>query len=343
VLEFLPSKPVAAPLRDAWAGVDPDVVKVASAFASEAGVEVLRDAIGSPPFGAAKKQWLIGIQEGITHPKALERLRKIRHSEVRVPFGSDALAAVDLRAPRFFHPKLFYFENSLSGNVAIVSTSANLTHSALRGNIEQVLMWRGVHSDEPAETLREWWAALWGAADVATAAFVAEYESKRPKLPVRKKALIGQPADSVLQKATAFWVELTRKPEGGSFNQIELLYNGRFFFFPGTKKPSQAVGHPLTFEDRLGNVYGKGCQITFNGPPRREGGNHMWRVYMPTFAQGLRGYQDGDVLVRFERTSQANHYRVAIALADSPLALRWIEISNFIKHPGPPPRRMGWA
>jgi hypothetical protein len=343
MLEFLPSKPVAAPLREAWHVVNPDIVKVATAFASEAGFEELRKAIGPQPFGAAEKEWLVGIQDGITQPKALERLRKIKQSEVRVPFGSEALATADLRACQFFHPKLFYFENSVSHDVAIVSTSANLTHGALRANIEQVLTWQGGHSDEPAEALRGWWADLWRRADVVTAAFVAEFEKKRPKLPVRKKAQSGHPADSVFQKATAFWVELTRKPEGGSLNQIELLYNGRFFFFPRTKNPSKAIGHPLTFEDRLGNVYGKGCQVTFNGPPRRKGGNQMWRVYMPTFAQGLRGYQDGDVLVRFERTSQPDHYRIATTLADSPLALRWINESKFIEYLGPPLRRMGWA
>ena len=34
----------------------------------------------------------------------------------------------------------------------------------------------------------------------------------------------------------------------------------------------------------------------------------MWRVYLPTATQGLSGYQDGDVLVRFERTDRDDRY-----------------------------------
>jgi HKD family nuclease len=345
MLAFLPAKPPAAPLGEAWLAIAPDHVRVAAAFASEAGVEVLRSkVVGVAPFDAAEKRWLVGIQGGITQPKALEKLAASESSAVRVPFGAAALADAELRARDFFHPKLYYLENGSTGEAAIVSTSANLTLSGLTTNIEQVLLWRGLRSDDAAKELRRWWDALWETSDIATTAFIANYESKRPRLPLRKKPLSKEPADLVLRRASSFWIELTRKPEGGSYNQIELLYNAHLFFFPNTKKPSKAAGRPLTFEDSRGNVYDDaGRQVTFNGPPRMPTGNSMWRVYMPTLAMGFRGYQDGDVLVRFERTSQSDHYRVLVTAADSPLALGWINGSTVIEHPGPPPHRMGWA
>lgn len=345
MLAFLPAKTAANPLGDAWRAIDPDVVRVAAAFASEAGVEVLRGRIiGATTFDAAEKQWLVGIQDGITQPKALEKLGSTKNSEVRIPFGGAAMADAALQAPDFFHPKLYYFENSSTEQVAIVSTSANLTFSALRTNVEQILVWQGAHSDAVAGKLGEWWAELWEDAELATSSFVADYESKRPKLPLRKKPLSKEPADSVLRDASSFWIELTRKPEGGSYNQIELLYNAHFFFHPDVKKPSNAVARQLTFEDSRGNVYDDpDRQITFHGPPRTPTGNSMWRIYMPTLAKGFRGYQDGEVLVRFERTSETDHYLVTVAAANSPLALIWSDESTVVEHPGPPPHRMGWS
>jgi HKD family nuclease len=345
VLTFLPVSANASPLNRAWHAIEPDVVRIATAFASETGVEELRGKIiGKLAFDSAEKQWLVGIQDGITQPKALERLRSRENSEVRVPFGSAAMADANLKAPDFFHPKLYYFENSSAKEVAIVSTSANLTLSGLRTNVEQALVWCGARGDGAAEEMNGWWNELWGNADPATSSFITGYEAKRPRLPARKKPSSQEPADSVLREASSFWIELARKPEGGSYNQIELLYNGHFFFYPDAKEPSKAAGRPLTFEDDRSKIYDDvGRQVTFNGPPRMPTGNSMWRVYMPTLAMGFRGYQDGDVLVRFKRTSQPDHYLVEVAAARSPLALAWIDGSSFVEHPGPPPHRMGWS
>jgi len=295
-------------------------------------------------FDSAQKKWLVGIQGGISQPKALQQLAGAQNSEVKVPYGQAALADAGLNAPVSFHSKLFYFENSSSGEVAVVSTSANLTWSALTSNVEQALVWRGMRSDEVAIAFRAWWDPLWDAADPADGEFLAEYEARRPRIPPPPSTSGVEPADSTLRAATSFWIELTRKPEGGSYNQVELLYNAHFFFFPNTATPSRAAGRILTFEDSRGTVYDDGRrQITFNGPPRMPTGNSMWRIYMPTLTHGFRGYQDGDVLVRFTRTTTANHYRLDLAPTNSPLALAWMDESTVVEHPGPPPHRMGWA
>jgi hypothetical protein len=153
-----------------------------------------------------------------------------------------------------------------------------------------------------------------------------------------------EPADSTLRTATSFWIELTRRPEGESYNQIELLFNGHVFFYPDTQSPSKTAGRRLTFEDSRGNLYDAvGRQVTFNGPPRLKRGNGMWRVYMPTLAEGFTGYQDGDVLVRFTRTATTDRYRVEVAGVGSPRALSWSNKSTVVEHPGPPPHRIGWA
>ncbi|HEX6666279.1 MAG TPA: hypothetical protein VF081_06770 [Solirubrobacterales bacterium] len=345
MLAFLPPNLTANPLADAWRSVEADVSLVAVAFATEAGAGEFRNkVIGRESFDPAQKRWLVGVQGGISQPKALKQLASAENSETKVPYGQAALADPGLNAPISFHPKIFYFENSSSGEVALASTSANLTFSALTSNIEQVLVWHGSRSDEVAVKFRAWWDQMWDAADLANGAFLAEYEAKRPRTPPPPKSMAAEPADSTLRAATSFWIELTRKPEGDSYNQIELLLNGRFFFYPNTKNPSKAAGRRLTFEDSRGNVYeAAGRQVTFNGPPRLKKGNGMWRVYMPTFFEGFSGYQDGDVLVRFTRTATADRYRIEVAPVGTPRAFTWSEESTVVEHPGSPPRRMGWA
>jgi hypothetical protein len=345
VLSFLPVRPAAAPIRDAWATVDPDRVRVASAFASDAGIAELVKAVGKAAFEAADKQWLIGIYEGVTRPGALTRLREADRSEVRVPFGRETLEAPEMRASRLFHPKAYCFENTSSSAVAIVSTSANLTQKGLVANVEQVKVWIGKRSEVDAVTFDDWWQSFWAEADLATEAFTREYEERRPKRRVGRGPSGGEPSASTLRRATSLWIELKGKPASDSHNQVELLSTGYLFFFPSAKNPGRAKGHRLTFEDRLGKVYdARGRQITFHGPDRGERkGNKMWRVYMPTLAEGFGGYQDGDVLVRFQRTATPDHYLIEVAPSGSQLALDWIEGSTYVESTRPPPRRMGWS
>lgn len=345
MLAFLPVEPTENPLGDAWRSVEADVVRVAVAFATETGAREFRNKVIEPEwFDSAEKKWLIGIQGGISQPKALKRLANSQNSEARVPYGQAALADVGLNAPVSFHPKLFYFENSASNEVTVVSTSANLTLSALTSNVEQILVWRGTSPDDVAVAFRAWWDQLWGAADLVDGEFLAEYETRRPRVPPPPNSSDVEPADSALRAASSFWIELTRKPEGDSYNQIELLLNGHHFFYPDTQNPSKAEGRQLVFEDGLGNLYeAAGRQVTFNGPPRLKKGNGMWRVYMPTLAEGFTGYQDGDVLVRFTRTTTADRYRLEVAPVGSPQALAWSADSTVVERPGPPPHRMGWA
>lgn len=153
------------------------------------------------------------------------------------------------------------------------------------------------------------------------------------------------PPNHVLQNAQRFWVELSREPEGGSRNQVELFYNGHFFFYPNLPSPATNVPHKLVFEDQAGNVYNDAYrQIVFNGPPIRPKGNSMWRVYLPTERMGFAGYQAGNALVMFERTPMADHYLIEIAQTGTATALAWIAASQgMTTYAGSPARQMGWS
>jgi hypothetical protein len=299
-------------------------------------------------FDSAELQALVGIQSGITQPEALERLMKANRHEVRVPYGAEVLASPGLRGPVFFHPKVYAFENTATGATTIVSGSANLTFAALSSNVENLVVWTGSASDEVAVAFDAWWEAIWSAASIVGASFLASYRSARPKLPtpasIPKSGPTG-PSPSVLRQAGTMWIELVRKPEGGAFNQAELLLTAHHFFYPNQQTPSKAQARRLVFADATGRRYeDPNRSIRFNGPPLRATGNSMWRVYMPTEREGLVGYQDGDVLVRFERTATPDMYIISIAESNSPEAAAWIAASAGVAmKPGSKPRRMGWS
>src|SRR4051812_4107863 len=116
-------------LADAWASYAPRQLRVAVGFASEAGARVFRGLCDGPGFEAVPKRWLVGIENGLTQPEALAYLSTLPDSEVRVPFGEKSLASGGLRAPTFFHPKLYAYDGERTR--AVVSASANLTAGGL--------------------------------------------------------------------------------------------------------------------------------------------------------------------------------------------------------------------
>lgn len=311
---------------------------------------MLRDLVGKSVFSQVNAEFLVGLQNGITQPEALSWLDGASNVTVRAPFAAQVLASKTLHAKEFFHPKIFYLENTVSGQAAVISASANLTYPGLKSNFEQALVHVGTANDFVSSAFHAWWPRTWQAAQVVTPSLIAQYTSARaalkPQTPSSKivSAPAGPPAQA-LQTAQRFWIELTRPPEGGSFNQVETLLNGHLFFFPQTSSPSRRSPLPLVFIDAQGTRYSSaGRQIVFNGPPIRKKGNSMWRIYMPTEHEGLTGYQDGDVLIRFTRTAVSGEYLVEIADATSAAASNWIGTSKGVASiPGPPARRMGWA
>jgi hypothetical protein len=335
-LAFTPFVAGIHPLRQAWDEVVPDQLWWATAFASQAGVTQLRRLLPRGALAPTQKRWLAGIHRGVTHPEALDTLRRLARSDVRVPFGEQTLAAPGLMPSDVFHPKVCCLVNRRSGAAAVVSTSGNLTQGGLVGNVEQWLTWSGTVDDDELGAFIRWWAPLWAAADVASEDFIARYAAARPRLPVSRQS--PEPADAELRRASWLWVELVRPPSGESFNQLELMLNAHAFFFPRGQPSGE---RRLTFEDARGAVFdAPGRKVRYHGGLA---GNHMWRVYLPTHHEGLRGYQDGDVLVRFTRTPTRDRYRIDLMPARSPAALGWLRAGKVASPASRPPRRMGWG
>lgn len=353
MLEFGPWPGAEHVLSDVWADSAPQQLRVAVAFASEAGARTLRSLCPSRAFDGIAKRWLVGIENGLTQPEALAYLADLHDSEVRVPYGEKSLESGGLRAPTFFHPKVYAYDGD--GTLTIVSASANLTEGGLIRNTEQFMSWSGTPSDAIAEDFDRWWSAMWDRATVVTPEFVAAYEAVRPKLQPPFKPLAdepepgpiyeAEPAPSDLKAADWMWVEAIRSPEGGSRNQLELILTGYHFFYPDKLDPPRDAGRSLQFVDVAGNLFDNPDRIVhYNGPPFMPKGNAMWRVRLPTQNEGLSGYQDGGVAMRFIRTGVHDQYRIEIADLGSQEAQAWQAASRKIATaPTNPPRNMGWA
>lgn len=353
MLEFGPWPGPEHVLTDAWASVAPQQLRVAVAFASEAGARTLRSLCPGRAFDGLPKRWLVGIENGLTQPEALAYLAGLRDSEVRVPYGENALERAALRAPTFFHPKVYAYDGD--GTRAIVSASANLTEGGLIRNTEQFMSWRGAAADPTAAGFDRWWSATWDRATIVTPEFIAAYEDARPELqppstppgqpPTPVPILEAEPAPSDLKAAGWMWIEAIRSPEGGSRNQLELMLTGYHFFYPHEPEPPKDARRSLEFLDSAGHLFDNPDRIVhYNGPPFMPKGNAMWRVRLPTRHEGLSGYQAGGVAIRFIRSDIENRYGIEIAELGSAEADGWKRSSRKIATaPTRPPRTMGWA
>jgi hypothetical protein len=81
-----------------------------------------------------RKQWIIGLHHGITEPKALERVRALPNSTLRVFAGAPRLTLSSMFAGQLFHAKLILVTSHVSPASQppfLMASSANLTGAAV--------------------------------------------------------------------------------------------------------------------------------------------------------------------------------------------------------------------
>ncbi len=120
-------------------------------YASFSGSKLLHENLLSavPGWQAVKKNWLIGIDSGITEPKSLEYLAGLPNSTVHL-FDAEYLLENNLHPRQKFHTKVFIFESNVSHAIGVFSGSANLTLSGLLLNVEQAIsaVFQGPFTDD---------------------------------------------------------------------------------------------------------------------------------------------------------------------------------------------------
>jgi HKD family nuclease len=110
------------------------------AYASLSGCNLLHKLLldANPAWNEIKKDWLIGLDNGITESKSLEYLAGLPNSTVHL-YDAEYLLNNDLNPRQKFHTKLYIFESSKDHTLGMFSGSANLTFSGLSLNTEQAI------------------------------------------------------------------------------------------------------------------------------------------------------------------------------------------------------------
>ena len=157
--------------------IKPERICAAVAYATHSGVAELGDVLSRlPRWRKTKKQWLVGIDHCRSDPLALEHLRTLPKSSVRI-FDGEFVSARNGCVPRHsFHPKAYLLIGS-SKSAAVVG-SGNLSRTGLRFGIEAAA---AVHNDTAISDLRKWFRSQWRSAtplDSIEEPYRARYDSR---------------------------------------------------------------------------------------------------------------------------------------------------------------------
>jgi HKD family nuclease len=168
-------------------------VRVAVAYASEAGVRLLAAALRRhSAWEPARKRFIVSIDGGITDPEALDRLAQLATAQLRVPGAREVLAEPDLQRPAIFHPKAYAFDGGTARPpFALLIGSANLSATGLLRNTElgiacTLLSSRaGARAREATDVVSRfdrWWRSQWRQAVPLSRELLATYRRRRAQL-----------------------------------------------------------------------------------------------------------------------------------------------------------------
>src|SRR5437899_3919011 len=147
----------------------PGLLRAGFAYVTVGGVDELIGSLeNSPIWPEVRKQFIAGINQGITEPHALSRLMSLPNSEVRLFLPGKKLTPVALYDTPTFHGKVLAC--NLAGNqdpVLIIASSANLTTAAVGSRPRNFEFGLGVVSNEGEPSLdaqnvfNPWWDEAW--------------------------------------------------------------------------------------------------------------------------------------------------------------------------------------
>jgi PLD-like domain len=310
---------LAAVLGGVLAGKAFDRLDVAVAYATRSGLDALREAAGGWP---AATRWVVGLDDAITQPDAIDDLLKLPNAEVRLA----SLASEGRR----YHPKLYCFWSSqdAAACVAVVG-SANMTLHGLNRNGEVAVVLVAESAEDTALLKAGWNSMSALGKDIAAWDLAAYREAHARARKARRRmqkigAMPPQPEaeedfaddlpafDGDPATATVAWTEGASPSAGG----LDLEFPKPMMpFFGLTASPEtrsfQMAGTTPTFH------------LTFT---RRK--NKMWRLLFSADAvqaaigrhnlRPLSGVERSDLAIVFRKARGAADYKVRMVVIGSP-------------------------
>jgi len=296
-------------------------VFAAMAYVTVAGIRSVLGLLKTPPLVA---HWLIGLDDAVTQPGAIDLCKTLSGSHVRIASFEHEY--------RRFHPKILYLCKSDVPEAFMMLGSANLTKAALCGNAESVIILR---TDTPADKaeLDQLWRTAWKLGRALSADELESYREKykkskkyqRQAMKARKRApgnarsrtvrLVLDDDNAEIDPATATtcWIECGNVTAMGR----ELEFKAEQGLFFGLNPHGEAPKH-------LKYVVSDGQEVQLR---MKYQDNHMWRLQMtrdvPEVARGLRPVEQNGKLGRspwvavFTRNAEPDTYVLTFVRLDS--------------------------
>ncbi len=294
-----------------------DETQVAVAYMTVAGIRALL--VAFPLNSLRKSKWLVGLDDFITQPGALDVVLNLPGAELRVISHANK----NLR----FHPKVYIFgkQSSFKDGMTVIG-SANLTAQGLAGNGEASAILDCETSADTAVVL-SMWNELWKQGHKPTVNELATYKENytiAKKSRLKTKAIIPTPTkgmiilasdDAQLDPAIAntCWIECGNVTLMGK--ELELkAEQGIFFGLNPTGEDAKYLTFQVSTKEKIQ------LRLKYQG-------NHMWRLQLtnevPEVAVGLRPKNPDGSLGRsphvavFDRTEDKKTYILRFILLNS--------------------------
>jgi hypothetical protein len=313
------------------AGVGDTLITGGFAYATLGGVQqfiahVERNANWHP----IAKRIVIGIHHGITEPSALELLRAMPKSAIRIYIPGNRLTTDALVAKPLFHPKVIALSNmNLTALKFLQAGSANLTWSAIGKTPRNYEMTVAIEADSGAalkssEAYGKWWSGIWAQSQVVDEAIIRRYADIRLRI-LERNPILRQSTEPPANIGIAeyFFLEVgAASGPPGQRHQVEFPESLVEFF-----------GKPLRRRRNLTLATGT---LTWSGRPLSYKittyGVDIWRLGMPTQTTG--GAPIANQVIRFRRTTKREQFDFEIVAPDSPAFTKWQRDANTLGHLG---------
>ena len=286
------------------------------------------DSSGNDWRTSCDSEWIIGLNQGITHPEALQELSSHRniHPRLFIPRGS--ISKESLSRPPHIHAKITSIESETNPDQRhLIVTSANVTNAALGPNPTNYEMGTLLSSTESLtedslNAFDSWWNDIWSQSIDVSDNLIDDYENVKADLaedqPPEATTNTGHTVAEA-NEAKFLWIE-TGSMQGANRYILEIKEEIADFF-----EEKSDSGETIDIEFRGQTYLGRRLGIhTHHYAPQ-------WRVFMPTdfttFDESYYPYQ----VVRFEKIYDSDgisHYRLEIRPSSHSDVNRWRENSE---------------
>jgi HKD family nuclease len=301
-------------------------VRLGFAFVSLPGVNLLLNSLKrNRQWRDAHKSWIVGLGQGISDPFAIDLLRRVPNSSVKMFCGGTELKPSSL-AGSAFHAKTIIVDDVSRRNASgLWIGSANLTKKALveNCNFEACMCLLPGQLSLAETSLRQldvWWENAEQYSVNATDLALQTYRDLR-RLFSRDAVAVGIEKAEVLdiEEAAGLWFD-AGSMSGGSRNQAEFSAEMASFF------------GPTTHEDRVVKIWydtphgrlDKDCGLRFRHDRSRA---PIWRLGLPTeYEQGP--FYPEQIICLMRRPDSDNEYFLEVAPKESTPHHQWRLLSN---------------